>query len=158
MPDKLEEYRRKVVGTNIDPRSLLSTDYFNTFNSVVMVLDLLPDAPDLLEEVEQWQFYDYIGHFQRSGLDFAQLAIEVYPYAPADLREAFERKINAMRIIVEEMARTLRRLSIAGEQDLFIEYAQMARIWFNKLTEEANGIVHGSGGEALNQGAIDKLF
>ena len=64
------------MGTNIDPRSLLSTDYFNTFNSVVMVLDLLPDAPDLLEEVEQWQFYDYIGHFQRSGLDFAQLAIE----------------------------------------------------------------------------------
>ena len=157
MPDKLEEFRQRVAGTNIDPRSLLSTDYFNTFNSVVMVLDLLPDAPDMLEEIEQWQFYDYIGHFQRSGLDFAPLAIEAYPYSPPDLRDAFERKVNAMRIIVEEMARTLRRLSVAGERDLFVEYAQMARIWFNKLTEEANAIVHGSSG-ALDQKAIDSMF
>ena len=51
--DKLEEYRRKVADTNIDSRSLLSTDYFNTFNSVVMVLDVLPDAPELLEEIAE---------------------------------------------------------------------------------------------------------
>ena len=78
MSDKLEEYREKVIGTNIDQKSLLSTDYFNTFNSVAMLFDMLPDVPELLEEVEQWQFYDYVDHFKASGLDFAPLAIEAY--------------------------------------------------------------------------------
>jgi hypothetical protein len=155
--DKLEEYRRKVEGTNIDPRSLLSTDYFNTFNSVAMLFDMLPDAPELLEEVEQWQFYDYVGHFKASGLDFAQLAIEAYQYSPPELRGAFERKINGMRVFIEGTASLLRRLHDAGETKVFAEFARQAVILFRGMMEEANGIVHGKEA-ALNQDSIDKLF
>ena len=35
MSDKFEEYRKKVAGTNIDARSLLSTDYFTQHNMKV---------------------------------------------------------------------------------------------------------------------------
>ena len=156
MTDKLEEYRQKVAGTNIDQRSLLSTDYFNTFNSVVMVLEMLPEAPELLEEVDGWQFYDYVEHFKASGLDFAGLAIEAYPHAPTDLREAFERKINAMRIFIEESRHMLRRLYEAGEIHTFSSAARMAAVLFREMMEDGNAIVHGS--NVSTQRDIDKLF
>jgi hypothetical protein len=155
--DKLEEYRQKVAGTNIDPRSLLSTDYFNTFNSVVMLLDMLPDMPELLDEVDQWQFYDYVGHFKASGLDFADLAIESYEYSPPELRTAFERKINGMRVFIEEASHTLRRLYDAGEMDTFGRFARQAVVLFRGMMDEGGAIVHGYD-STLNQDAIDKLF
>jgi len=153
---KLEEYRRRVADTNIDIRSLLSTDYFNTFNSVVMILDVLPDAPELLEEIERWKFMDYIEHFRASGLNFSNLAIEVYPYSPQELREAFERKANGIRIIIEELPRTLRRLLNAGETGAFADISRSMATQLRLMMEEGNSIVHGS--RASTQADIDKLF
>jgi hypothetical protein len=155
-PDKLEEYRRKVADTNIDPRSFLSTDYFNMFNSVVMVLDMLPDAPELLEEIEHWQFLGYVEHFKISGLGFADLAIEGYPLAPPELRETFERKVNSIRVIIEELARTLRRLLDAGENETFSITARLAATQLRAMMQEGNSIVHGS--SAIAQTDIDKMF
>jgi len=156
MIEKLEFYRQKVVGTNIDGRSLLSTDYFNAFNSVVMVLDILPDAPDLLEEIEQWRFVDYVEHFKTSDLDFADLAIEAYPFAPTELRLAFEEKVNAIRTILEGLVSTLRPLIQQGHKDIFKEKAKSIAAQLRTLMEEGNGIVHGS--SAAAQADIDKLF
>ncbi len=154
--DKLEEYRRKVADTNIDSRSLLSTDYFNTFNSVVMVLDMLPDAPELLEEIERWKFLDYVDHFRSSGLNFANLAIEVYPFSPPELREAFEHKADGIRAIIEELPRTLRRLLNTGEKGAFDDISRMMATQLRLMMEEGNSIVHGS--RASTQADIDKLF
>jgi hypothetical protein len=154
--DKLEEYRRKVADTNIDSRSLLSTDYFNTFNSVVMILDVLPDVPEMLEEIEQWKFCNYTEHFRTSGLSFANLAIEVYPFSPPELREAFERKAEGIRAIIEELPRTLRRLLNTGESGAFADISRTMATQLRLMMEEGNSIVHGSG--ASTQADIDKLF
>ncbi len=121
-----------------------------------MVLEMLPDTPDLLEEIEQWKFYDYIGHFEASGLDFSQLAIEAYSYAPPELREAFERKINGMRIILEQAGKTLRLLYDAGELQAFSHYARMTGVLFRGMMEDGNAIIHGS--NTSSQTDIDKIF
>lgn len=153
---KREEYRQKVAGINIDANSLLSTDYFNTFNSVIMVLDMLPDVPDMLEEIEQWRFLDYTAHFKESGLDFANLAIEAYAYAPPKLREAFERKANGIRIIIEYTAHILRQLLLTGETQAFANIARSTVIQLRAMIEEGNGIVHGGG--TMDQSEIDMFF
>lgn len=154
--DKLEEYRQKVAGTNIDQRSLLSTDYFNTFNSVVMVLEMLPDMPDMLEEVEQWKFSDYAEHFRSSGLDFAELAIEAYQFSPPELRGAFEQKINGMRVFLEDAAHMLRRLNDAQETQAFATVSGMVTVQLRRMMEDGNAIVHGS--SVSTQTDIDKMF
>ena len=156
-PDRFDEYRQKVAGTNIDPRSLLSTDYFNTFNSVIMLLDMLPDAPDLLDEIVQWQFYDYVGHFKASGLDFAALAIEAYEFSPADLRAAFDSKVNGMRIVVEDSVRMLRHLHEAGEDQAMGLAARQAVALLQSMMSEGNAIVHGNDASST-QANIDALF
>jgi hypothetical protein len=145
------------MGKNIDQKTLLSTDYFNTFNSVIMLFDMLPEMPELLEEVAQWQFLDYVGHFKASGLDFAQLAIEAYEYTPTETKTLFEHKIKGMRIFVEEASRTLHRLQEAGEMTTFAAYGRMATTLLRGMVEEGNGIIHGRS-ETLNQESINQMF
>ncbi|MDE2030311.1 MAG: hypothetical protein KGI97_07085, partial [Alphaproteobacteria bacterium] len=156
-PDKFEEYRMKVAGTNIDSRSLLSTDYFNNFNSVVMLFDMLPEAPELLDEIDEWKFNTYVEHFQNSGLDFAVLAIEAYDYVPLDMKRAFERKIEAMRVFIVDCAQTLRHLHEAGETQAFATFARQAAEMFRFMMNEGGAIIHGTDA-SLDQGAIDKMF
>jgi hypothetical protein len=122
-----------------------------------MLLDMLPDAPELLEEVEQWRFYTYVEHFQSSGLDFATLAIEAYAYAPADLKAVFEAKIAAMRGFVEDIARTLRHLYDAQEMETFAQFATQTVALLRMMQSEGNALIHGRG-ETLAQSAIDDMF
>ena len=152
-----EHYREKIAGTNLDPRSLLSTDYFNHFNSVIMLYGMLPDMPDLLEEIDAWEFLDYVGHFKASGLDFADLAIEAYPHAPAPLRTAFETKILDMKAFVETSRVRLREIMGLGDPARFASESIKASRDLQRMVDEGGAIVHGQEA-SLDQSAIDKMF
>ncbi|MDD3370956.1 MAG: hypothetical protein PHE27_03915 [Alphaproteobacteria bacterium] len=154
--DKIEDFRVRIANTNIDPGTFLSTDYFNTFNSVIMVLDMLPEAPELLEEMEQWEFVDYTRHFQESGLDFSALAIEGYSLAPKDALEALRHKVWGIRIIIENSTRMLKRLLDIGEQTAVSNIAASTALQLRAMIAEGNGIVHGN--TTIGQADIDKLF
>lgn len=157
MSDKLEEYRAKVAGTNIDPRSLLSTDYFNHISTVIMLFSMLPDMPEMLEEIEAWHHISYVEHFTISGLDFAPLAIEAYAFVPPSLLEKFERKVESMRCFVEVTRTELRALLNTGDKDHFAHRAIKASRDLQALVDEGGAIVHGHDG-AMDQSAIDAMF
>lgn len=157
MTDMIEQYRQKVVGTNIDPRSLLSTDYFNHFNSVIMLFGMLPDAPELLDDIDSWEFLNYIDHFKTSNLDFSQLAIEAYEFSPQNLRDQFNRKAEEIRIFIEVSRLGLRRLMENGDKDRFGDMAMRVSHELQLMVDAGGAIVHGNDG-SLNQSAIDKMF
>jgi len=48
------DFRGRVRGANIDERTLQTTDYVNHFSGVIMLLEIVPDAPECLEEAVQW--------------------------------------------------------------------------------------------------------
>src|SRR3546814_16752458 len=81
-------YRRLVRGTNINATSLLATDYLNHSNEVVMVLELVPDMPEIIEEAAAWPPVTYIQHFAASALSARELAIWAYEKAPTALIHA----------------------------------------------------------------------
>ncbi len=157
MSDFLDLYRQKVADTNIDPSTLLSTDYFNTFNSVIMLLDMVPDTPELLEEILQWDFYDYKAHFKAGALDFSALAIEAYDHVPPETRAAFERLIDSMRLCVETARPVLQRLQAEGAADSFAQEAFQTAEFLREGVAQGNALVHGQTGSA-EQAAIDALF
>jgi hypothetical protein len=157
MPTPLHQYRRKVAGTNIDPRSLLSNDYFNHFNSVIMLLGMLPEMPELLEEIDAWKLISYAEHFEQSGLDFAPLAIEAYAHVPKNLREKFERKAEELGALVETSRLDLRRLLAAGDKDRFAETARRVAREMQEMVDAGGAIVHGHD-DTLDQSSIDKMF
>ena len=58
--------RARLIGTNINEKTLLATDYLNHFNELVMVLDLIPDMPECLEDARGWMPKSYEDHFADS--------------------------------------------------------------------------------------------
>jgi hypothetical protein len=152
-----DHYRERVSGTTIDSSTLLSTDYFNLFNEVIMLLGMLPDMPDMLDEVSAWEFKTYAQHFETSGLAFAPLAIEAYPHAPASALTSFEQNIEKMRSMIEEAKLVLRAELAGGDMDVFAGRAIRYSMELQRLVDTGSAIVHGQ--EAvLNQNAIDDLF
>lgn len=156
MPD-LDKIRERLVGTNIDPRSFLSTDYFNHFNEVIMMLNMLPDAPELLDEIDKWSYLTYREHFQASELGFSPLAIEVYDYAPVELRERFDKITVQMSMLVVESRIRLRQTLEEGNKDKFNEMALLASMELQGMIDDGGAIVHGYG-KAMDQAAIDAMF
>jgi hypothetical protein len=152
-----EHYRELVSGTTIDSSTLLSTDYFNLFNEVIMLLGMLPDMPDMIEDVMGWQFKSYSQHFAESGLAFAPLAIAAYPHAPAAARGLFEQNTEKLREIVEEAKLALRDELTDGDLDLFGGKAIAYSLQLQRLVDVGSAIVHGRE-SVLDQGAIDDLF
>ena len=75
---------------NINPDTLLATDYLNHFNEVLMLIEMLPSMPDCAEDVFSWRPMSYRDYFQQSTFKEKKLAISLYDAIQSDLRERFE--------------------------------------------------------------------
>jgi len=153
----LEEIKARLEGTNIDPASLLSTDYFNHFNEVIMLFSMLPDAPELLDEVDKWNYVTYREHFQASGLGFATLAIEAYEAAPFAVRERFEKIVTEMSMLVVETRVRLRQFLEQGDMARFGDMAMLNSMQLQGMVDDGASVVHGRS-TAMDQSAIDAMF
>jgi len=156
MPD-IESFQKRVAGTNIDPRSLLSTDYFNHFNEVVMMLGMAGDMPEILEDVDGWDFKTYREHFMESGLGFAPLAIECFEASPSELRERFEKIATQMSMLIVETRVKLRQTLEQGELNKFKDMAQLHSMELQGMIDDGAAIVHGYNA-SMDQSKIDELF
>jgi hypothetical protein len=152
-----EQYRSRVAGTTIDGTTLLSTDYFNTFNEVIMLLGMLPEMPEMIEEIDAWRFRTYEEHFADSHLPFAALAIEAYAHVPPAIRDRFEQTIAQMRDTVDEARGILGALAGQGELDRFKLSAIGYSMRLQGLVDTGSAIMHGAD-QISDQSAIDALF
>jgi hypothetical protein len=151
------ELAERVVGTTIDPATMLSTDYFNTFNEVIMLLGMAPDMPEIVEEIYGWKSKTYAEHFSESSLGFALLAIELYSLAPEARRKRLEGLIELMSWTVYEAQDELRALLEAGSTKIFAARAREYSDMLQRLVDFGSAIVHGRAG-ASEQASIDELF
>ena len=101
--DEQERFRAfadRVAGTNISAQTLLATDYLNHFNEIVMLIDMIPDMPDMIEECKLWQPRSYVEHFAQSGFKDRQLAIDAYDGVPGKYRRPFEETLNQLNTLI----------------------------------------------------------
>ncbi|WP_316861523.1 hypothetical protein [uncultured Cohaesibacter sp.] len=85
LPDK-----EVLLEANINPATLLATDYLNHFNEVLMLIEMLPTMPDCAEDVFSWRPMTYSDYFVQSTFKEKQLAISLYSAVQQALRERFE--------------------------------------------------------------------
>jgi len=150
-------FRAKVDGANINPQTLLATDYLNHFNEIVMMIEMLPDAPDCIEDVNAWQPKTYAEHFRDSGFKDKDLAIEAYGAVPTKFREPFEKVVEQMNRIVRLTATRFTDALAAGEEaeSQRDSVAQSVDL-LHRLGEIASSIIHGST-KTLDQDEIDGI-
>ncbi len=155
-PRYLALYKR-ASGTNINPQTLLATDYLNHFNEVIMLLEMIPDMPDMLEDAKEWQPKSYKEHFQDSSVADRELAIEAYDAVPTIYKEPFVQTIVQLNnLVVSALARIERDLD-SGNADLMRENATTISRQLQRLVDVAGGIIHGSE-TGLEQSEIDILL
>lgn len=91
-------YAAHSEGTNVNRETLLTTDYLNHYNEVIMMLELMPTAPEeFLIYLMAWQPKSYEEHFAGTGFPEKDLAISAYRHAPEDIREAFDAVIGELQ-------------------------------------------------------------
>ena len=97
--DPAESWAQRQQGTNIDVNRLLATDYLSHFNEVIMLIEMLPDMPDMLEDVLAWERKSYQQHFADSEFKDKNLAVEAYDFAPERVLSQFEALVACLMVI-----------------------------------------------------------
>lgn len=144
-------------GRNISQTTFLATDYLNHLNEIIMLLELVPDMPECLEDAKEWQPKSYAWHFQDSGFSDAALAIQAYEHAPARYRLPFDETVVHFNAVAAEGLARIEAAVEAGDTDRLGEVATQVCTQLRRLTDTANGIIHGSG-TTVDQAEIDRFF
>lgn len=173
--DKYQQYQAQVDGTNIDPVTLLATDYLNHLNEAVMMLEMVPADPDFLADAAAWQPKSYADHFRDSGLTYGELAVAAYAWSPPEYRGPFDDAVEAANECYLAGIKALRDALAAGEDTRVEGIVAATSVTVHELIDRAGGIINGhTGGPpevedapaapddeaagSMAQDAIDSLF
>ncbi len=121
----------KLAEANINPESFLATDYLNHFNEIVMILEMVPEMPTMVEDAQDWQPASYPDHFHQSGFAGKEIAIQAYALAPAEIRDAFEKVVEDLDRVVLS---TLSALNTVGAMDR--DFSPAAAEFLKRRTNE----------------------
>ncbi len=91
-----------LAAANINPVTRLATDYLNHFNNVVMLLELVPDMPDMAEEVLAWTPASYEDYFRASHFRERDLAIAAYRASDPAIRDEFDAAVTHLDCTMAE--------------------------------------------------------
>lgn len=153
----------RLAAANINPATYLATDYLNHFNEVIMLIEMLPDMPDMIADVLCWQPKSYPRHFADTGFANKELAIAAYDAAPKNIRRRFDSLVSDIDTILLSTLATLRD----GEPnaDLAPLVAETTHL-LRPLIEAASAVINGTDDghaiegdeEAVAQAQIDAVF
>jgi hypothetical protein len=147
-------YSARAQGANIDPQTLLATDYLNHFNEIVMLLELIPDMSECLEDAEAWAPKSYQDHFRDSQFRDRELAVEAYEHVPPCYREPFDDVISQMNRIVPLGLLRIRETLGADQPERLRMICSEVSLRLQKMIDIASAIIHGST-KRLDQAEID---
>ena len=74
---------------NLDDKTLLATDYLNHYNAVVMLLQMVPDMPEIMAEAKAWWILSYTEHFTHSSFSAREIVIAAFNHLPGLYKTPF---------------------------------------------------------------------
>lgn len=129
--------------TPLADRTGLSTDFLNQYNELLMSLDMLEMAPDMLEDCLDWTARNYPEHFRASGFKDTDLIIAAYEASPAGYRAPFDVATGHLNTMVELALAALRAAALTEDpkawQPLALGLGQAMR----RQVDVLSGLVHG---------------
>jgi hypothetical protein len=151
------ELRACAKGTNVNDRTLLATDYLNHVNEIIMLMELVPDAPECLEDCRAWQPLSYVEHFQASSIADRDLAIEAYAFSPPEFRATFDRLVTEMHRIIAGALAGLEAALAQGDEKRARRIVELAVGVLKTMVDRASSTIHGDA-QIMDQAAIDGLM
>lgn len=156
----------RLQGSNINPVTLLATDYLNHFNEVIMLIEMVADMPDMIEDVLAWEPKSYAQHFADSGFKDKDLAIEAYEAAPEDLKAQFDALVACLNGNIFKTQQRFGNIDPEAPEEILAEEVRIAVDKFHRLVEMISSVVNGGTVKATPaeaeapsaQAEIDALF
>jgi hypothetical protein len=147
---------KSLLAANVNPATMLATDYLNVFNEALMLITMVGDAPELLEELADWQPCSYEIHFRASPFHFKDVVVAAYGAADPALREAFDAQAHELSGAVEAAITELSALHDKGQplNERALELAGELQAGVARL----DAMIHGGLDHSSSQDAIDALF
>jgi hypothetical protein len=93
----------------VSPVSSLANDYLNLFNELVMILEQIPQMPELLDDLLAWRPLSYREYFQSSKLPGRHSALHAYEQLDAVFRRRFETFVAELDVIALASVASVRR-------------------------------------------------
>ena len=152
-----EDFAARAKGTNVNERTLLATDYLNHINEIIMLLELVPDAPECLEDCRGWQPKTYVQHFEDSSIADRDLAIAAYPYSPPEFRRLFDRLVMEMNRLVERALPAIEAANAKGDEQRSRHIVEISVSGLRTMVDQASATIHGDS-QVMDQAAIDALM
>jgi hypothetical protein len=152
-----EDFAARAKGTNVNERTLLATDYLNHINEIIMLLELVPDAPECLEDCRAWQPKTYVQHFEDSSIADRDLAIAAYPYAPPAVRRIFDLLVMEMNRLVERALPAVEAATANGDEQRSRHIVEMSVNGLRTMVDQASAAIHGDAA-IMDQAGVDELL
>lgn len=151
------EFSARARGTNVNDRTLLATDYLNHVNEIIMLMELVPDAPECLEDCRAWQPMSYVEHFEASSIADRDLAIKAYAYSPPEFRAIFDRLTMEMHRVIAGALASLEAAIAQGDEERARRVVELAVGALKMMVDQASSTIHGDV-QIMDQAAIDGLM
>jgi len=135
----------KLAAANINPESFLATDYLNHYNEIVMLLEMIPDMPELVEDTNDWAPKSYTSHFQESGFQGKDLAVQAFEIAPTTVRRAFDQICAELDKLILTTLAGLNSLNVAerGFSPAAQDLIRQRVLSIQDLLMKLNQVIHG---------------
>lgn len=95
--------------TLVNPVSGLANDYLNLFNELVMMLEQIPQMPELLDDLVAWRPVSYQEYFRKSKLPGRHSALAAYDELSPSFRRRFETFVAELDVIALASVAAVRR-------------------------------------------------
>lgn len=149
-----DRWADRLEGTNINPVTLLATDYLNHFNEVIMLIEMVADMPDMIGEVLAWEPKSYSQHFADSGFKDKDLAIEAYEAAPEDLKAQFDALVACLNGNIFKTQQRLKNVDPEAPDQALGEHVRVSVEKFHRLVEMISSVVNGGTVKATPEEAV----
>jgi hypothetical protein len=146
----------RLADANINPQTGLSTDYLNHFNEAIMLLEMLPTAPECRADFLAWRPMSYTEHFAASSFKHRDLAIMAYEAANPAIRHELDTLADTMTEVLTAIREAMQLTDPPTGPDIL---AERAVAWLKPLVARAGSVINGGdiAGEAP-QATVDALM
>ncbi len=135
----------------VNPASGLANDYLNLFNEVVMLIEQLPQMPELMDDLIAWRPTTYVEYFNRSNLPGRETTLDIYNGLDARLRRKFEDVVAELDRVATGAVVSIRRhhrLKGANDNDMLMQMCERSGENLRGILKRAVEIVNYGQGEA----------